>query len=146
VILESMYRPTEKDRLSGLQQRRFVNRQTMTTNSATVTFDFPVTPIDTCRIITSMSMNLEPTVALFIEAASFKLFGLSAQELCLWEQSPPQRVAGAVNVRHAVTLSVEIWMFPGDFIRAAGFFSAAGAGNTIVAGIHGFDVPRANLF
>jgi hypothetical protein len=139
-----MYRPTEKDRLSGLQQRRFAIRQTMTLNQTDVSFDFPTTPIDTVRVIQSMSMNLSPTAAVFVDAGGFKLFGLSAQELCFWQQTPFTRGAGVIIC--AICITADAHMFPGEFIRATGFFSAAGAANTINASIHGFDIPRANLF
>lgn len=142
-LLESLYFPTGKDRLSGLANRRFIERQTATFSNAIVTATFSTVPSDVVRMVTNVSLRVQAGGAQLPQAARMDLLvsgtGIEVVTFGQWSAT----TAGAP---HSVpTVNPALLVFPGEYLFLVVQFDAGANPNSVYCGISGVEVPRANL-
>lgn len=142
MILESLYKPTVKDQLSGLNQKRWSVYGTATVAATSVAVaPFANVPPDTVRVVQGFSCVLSPGAAqtptwFQIQSANFGglLYGA-------WGAA----VGAAVGDYYAVTEQLGWLLPPSSGLNIVGNFDAGAAANSVVCSFWGFEVPRANI-
>lgn len=143
VILESLYAPTAKDRLSGINQTRYSERISVTGDaSITLSLSFRTIPPDTARILTHVFWTLTPQAAVVPIRCAIS----TAQGIGIYQGgtiNPP--VLAGVPWFQGISLGEGVLMLPGEVPFATATWSAGNVANVFTAGLLGYDIPRANL-
>ncbi len=144
-ILESIWKPTDKDLLAGINQRRYVFGATLVSQSATlITLTTPAVPQDTVRVIQGLSARLAPGAAQ--RATSFQANALIVGALSglFVGKEAPVGIAAAQAFGDTIT-NIGWILGVGNQISIDFRFDLGGVPNSGVACIWGFDLPRANV-
>jgi len=143
-ILEALYVPTVADRVSGLNQRRFVQRVSATTVTAQFLFLFTI-PGNQLTIITGFSYKASAGAGQVFQFSALDHVENSGVVLGdIWAEHPNPPLAAAAGFNSA---SNQIWypMLPGETIRIIGQFSAGAVANSYSASVYGTTIPRGNF-
>jgi len=152
LIIETLYSPTEKDRLSGLAQRIWVHRGTSTSalqnESIAGTSLIQRVPPDTIRVITGFAVTFASLAAEYPTGVKVSVLpsGSSAGAGIMIASVPfpgDFTAGGAIYSGQ----SVQCWApcFPGDDFEIICSKSAAVSNATWLFGVFGFEIPRANV-
>lgn len=141
-IIESLYRPSEKDRLSGLAIRRFHQEVSVVQTAALTSATFAVCPPDRVQVITGVGAYITPGVAAVWSVVWYWFpDGVNAGQQFI--TMAPGLSAAGVN-SSCQTPSVEFMLLPGDRVSCRLEVSTS-ANLGLTAAIWGYEIPRANL-
>jgi len=143
LLLETMYAPTTKDRLSGINQTRYSERLNVTGDaSVTTSLAFRTVPPDTARVLTHFFVFLTPQAAVI--PVRFAISTAQAIGIIQGGTINPPVLAGVIFIQ-GFNLGDGMLMLPGEIPFATCTWSAGNVANSFTAGLLGYDIPRANL-
>lgn len=142
-VVELLYAPSDKDRLSGLFQRRWgFNSNPFVQNAAVVsTGALQIVPADTVRVVTGVSLIVTPTAAIAARQGTVRF----TQGSAVLAEFTFSRDAAAVAQAIGESIAMEFLMLPGDSFFASGVFTGAGVLNSVDVTVWGYEIPRANV-
>lgn len=144
-ILETLYAPTRKDRLSGLAQNRFFQTLTSAAAGTSLAVTFSAVPPDAIRVIQGIAVLLTPGAAQFALEWRLDMLDLLPSTTVL------AQLAGRVNSQRGAAdvvadqQIIDFLSVTSDRVRASASFNAGVASNSIRASIWGYEIPRGNL-
>jgi hypothetical protein len=144
MLVETIYRPTLKDAVSGLRQTRFAATFASATAAATSVQSATsvVVPADTARFITGFSASAVAGAAQFLNEIALTL-GIAGTFTTVVQVGPNTRVAATQTYLY---VPLDLLALPGETLIVIANFDAGGVNNTLNnAYVWGYDIPRANL-
>jgi hypothetical protein len=142
-VLERIYKPTDKDLLSGIQHSRYFLTTNASASATQVSGTQFTIPPDRMRVLTGFWGRGSPGAAQFFEYLSMQVFP-SNQVVAAMNifAGPPTRT---VAVQSTAWWNGEVWLYPGDVVVLSGFFNAGAAANSLDTTVFGWDIPRGNF-
>lgn len=144
MLVETIYKPTLKDVVSGIRQTRFIGAFATTSAASTSvqsTTSFTVPP-DTARFLTGVSASALPGAAQNLLALSLTV-SVAGTFTVVVQLMPFFRAA---NSNLYVYAPLDLLTLPGEVISLIGNFDAGGVANQVnPSWVWGYDLPRANL-
>jgi len=146
-LVESLWRPSDKDLLSGMRQTIFNREYSTSAIAATVTLGQPSAervPPDTIRFISTIGVRAIANagqqidyailVARFDQDPSSTFFG---NDLSIPLSTKP--------LRWGWVFPLNMFMPPGTILVVSGFFIGAALDNQLRLNVVGWEMPRGNL-
>jgi hypothetical protein len=144
-LVERIWRPTDKDLVGGIRQQRYVQLLTLgPTAAVTVGGGSSIVGPDTIRWLTNICVIATAGAAQFAEAWIGSIAGPGAAIASCYFGASFVRVPVAT----AVASSMEydgIALLPGEYFQVNTNFNAGVAGNSVLVGLYGWEIPRANI-
>jgi hypothetical protein len=146
-VVESLYLPTTKDRLSGLYQRRWSEVISVSGSGVIMFADSAVVPPDVTRVVMGASCQFQGTTGEPLRSAivAAMIEGTSGHTIGSWDVTAGGTLP-TTGLWSAQTVPLHTALMAGEFLRVIGTWAGGvNTGKFLAICAWGYDVPRANL-